>query len=171
MKQFNPIMISIVMLFLATSVTQCSSAQKLEHKAPLVFGEVYYQKRAQAVKDLGSVITLYIPVNGEINNIKLDSVYFKGMKAKLKVSPQNKKIYYAHFITKEAYTEDFIFSSDVKDEHQNKLPIKKTKIPFDLLPNQCVISYIQEGELKFYKISNIKEKLLKQVPMEPRNKP
>ncbi len=115
--------------------------------------------------------TLYIPIKGKKNNTVLDSVYFKGMTAKLIVSPQNEKIYYARFITKQAYTEDFILSSDVKDEHQNKLPIQKTKIPFDLLPNQCVISYIQEGELKFYKISNIKEKLLKQVPMEPRNKP
>lgn len=171
MKHFNPIMISIAMLFLATSVTQCSSAQKLEHKAPLVFGEVYYQKSAQAVRDLKSMYTLYIPIKGKKNNTVLDSVYFKGMTAKLIVSPQNEKIYYARFITKQAYTEDFILSSDVKDEHQNKLPIQKTKIPFDLLPNQCVISYIQEGELKFYKISNIKEKLLKQVPMEPRNKP
>lgn len=171
MKHFNPIMISIIMLFLTTSVTQCSSAQKLEQKAPLAFGEVYFQKRAQAVRDLKSMFTLYIPIKGKSNNIELDSVYFKGRSAKLMVSPQNEKIYYAHFITKQAYTEDIILSSDVKDEHQNKLPIRKTKIPFDLLPNQCVVSYIQEGEIKFYNISNIKEKRLTEVPMEPRNKP
>ena len=171
MKHFNPIMISIVMLFLATSVTQYSSAQKLEQKAPLVFGEVYFQKRAQAVRDLKSMFTLYIPIKGNPNNIELDSVYFKRMAAKLIVSPQNQKIYYAHFITKQAFTEDIILSSDVKDEHQNKLSIQKKKIPFKLLPNQCVVSYIQEGEIKFYKISNIKEKRLTEVPMKPRNKP
>ena len=70
---------------------------------------------------------------------------------------------------KPAYTEDIILSSDIAEEHKNKLPVKESKIPFELLPNQCVISFIEHGQTKYYKISNIKEKRLKEVPMAPRN--
>lgn len=172
MKHFNPILVSLAMLFLTTSVTQCTSAQKLEQNAPAVFGDVYFQKKAQAVKDLESSLTLYIPINGNLSKtIELDSVYFKGRSAKLMTSSKNQNMYYARFITKQAHSEDFILSSEMKEEHQNKLPIEKTNIPFELLPNQCVLSYKEEGETKYYKISNIKEKRLKDVPMEHRNKP
>ena len=52
----------MIVLFLSLSVSQCSSAQRLEPIAPLDFGEVYYQKRVQAVKDLESMFTIFIPV-------------------------------------------------------------------------------------------------------------
>lgn len=153
-----------------TSFSQCSSAQKLEQKSPLDFSDVYFQKKAQAVRDLESSYTLFIPIKGENNkNIQLDSVYFKEKSAKIMLSSQNQNLYYARFITKPAYTEDVILSSDMKEEHKNKLTLQKTKIPFELLPNQCVVSYLQNGEVKYYKISNIKEKRLKDVPMAPRN--
>lgn len=153
-----------------TSFSQCSSAQKLEQKSPLDFSDVYFQKKAQAVRDLESSYTLFIPIKGENNkNIQLDSVYFKEKSAKIMLSSQNQNLYYARFITKPAYTEDVILSSDMKEEYKNKLTLQKTKIPFELLPNQCVVSYLQNGEVKYYKISNIKEKRLKDVPMAPRN--
>jgi hypothetical protein len=149
--------------------SQCSNGQKLEIKAPLEFGEVYYKKKAQAVRDLESVTTLYIPIIGESNTIELDSAYFKGKSAKLIKSSQDQNLYFGRFIMKPAYTEDIILSSDIADEHKNQLYVKESTIPFELLPNQCVISYIQAGQTKYYKISNIKEKRLNEVPMAPRN--
>lgn len=159
------------MLFLSISVSQCSSAQKFERNAPLDFGEVYFQKRAQAVRDLESTLTIFIPIGEIKNNVELDSVYFKGRSAKLLVSSQNPKLYFGRFVIQPKSVGDIILSSDMKDEHQNKLPIDKPIIPFELLPNECVISYIQGGKEKFYKISNVKERRLKDVPMKPRNNP
>lgn len=149
--------------------SQCTNGQKLETKAPLEFGEVYYKKKAQAVKDLESVITLYIPIVGESNTIELDSAYFKGKSAKLFISSQDQNLYFGRFIMKPAYTEDIILSSDIAEEHKNKLPVKESKTPFELLPNQCIISYKEGGKTKYYKISNIKEKRSNEVPMAPRN--
>ena len=162
----------MLLLFVTLTVTQCSSAQKLEPIAPLDFGDVYYQKKAQAVRDLESYLTIFIPVEEEIkNNIELDSVYFRGRSAKLMDTNKSPKMYYGRFVIKPKKAEDIILSSDMKDEHQNKVTMDNPKIPFELLPNQCVISYKQDGKTKYYKISNIKEKRLKDVPMEPNNKP
>lgn len=172
MKQFNPIIFSITLLFLSTSVTQCSSAQKLEQIAPLDIGEVYYQKKAQAIKDIEDYLTIFIPIEGKQNdNIKLDSVYFKGRSAKLMVTEKAPNVFYGRFVIKPQKAEDIILSSDIKEEHQNKVIMDNPNIPFELLPNQCVISYKQDGKTKYYKISNIKEKRLKDVPMAPNNNP
>lgn len=166
MKHIKTILFSSALLCLMLSFSQCSSAQKLEQNSPVEFGDVYFQKRAQAVQDLESMITLYIPIKEDRNNnIELDSVYFRGRSAKLSVATNDQNLCFARFITKPAYTEDFILSSDIKEEHKNKLPIDKRNIPFDLLPNECVISYKQSGQVRYYKISNIKEKRLKNAPM------
>jgi hypothetical protein len=151
-----------------TSFSQCSNEQRLEKTAPMKFGEAYYKKNAQAVKDLQSTLTLYIPIQEDNINVGMDSVYFKGKSAKLIKDSQN--LYFARFIMKPAHTEDIILSSDIAEEHQNKLPKRDSKIPFELKPNECIISYKMSGETRYYKISNIKEKRLKEVPMSPRNK-
>lgn len=152
------------------SFSQCSSGQKLEKNAPFEFDEVYYKRQAQAVRDLESVVTLYIPIKSENKNIELDSVYFKAKSAKLVKSTQNQNLYLGKFTTKSEYIEDIILSSDVAEEHKNKLPKLESKIPFELKPNECVLSYKEAGQIKYYKISNIKEKRLNEVPMSPRNK-
>ena len=172
MKQFNSLLFSMLLLFLTLSVSQCSSAQKLEAVAPLDFGEVYYQKKAQAVRDLESSLTIFIPIKEEVkSNIELDSVYFKGRSAKLKATDMAQNMYYGRFVIKPKKAEDIILSSDLKEEHQNKVTMDNPKIPFELLPNQCVISYKQDGKIKYYKISDIKEKRPIEVPMQPNNKP
>jgi len=171
MKRFKTIVFSMTMFFLLTSFSQCSNAQKLEQKAPLDFGEVYYQKRTQAIKDLESSFTIYIPVNKEDDNdIELDSVYFKGKSAKL-IKGQKQNMYFARFTTNSKHARDIILSSDMEEEHQNKLPKIEPNIPFELKPDECVIRYLADGEVKYYKISGIKEKRLKEVPMAPRNNP
>jgi len=172
MKRFISILFSMIFLFLTLSASQCSSAQKLESTSPLDFGEVYYQKHPQAVKDLESMLTIFIPVIGENkDNIELDSVYFKGRSSKLMVADKDPNKYYGKFVIKPKKAEDIILSSDMTEEHENKVTMDNPKIPFELLPNQCIISYKQKGKTKYYKISNVKEIRLNDVPMEPHNKP
>ena len=169
MRRIKTMIFSITMFSLLSSFSQCSDEQKLQDNAPLEFGEVYYRNRPQAVRDLPSILTLYIPINTSSPSVELDSVYFKGRSAKLETSEQNKQLYLARFVTKPEYSEDIIMSSDMAKEHQNKLPKVKQSIPFELRPNECIISYKQAGKTKYYKISNIKQKRLDDVPMAPRN--
>jgi len=168
MKQAKTIILLIVMFSFIASFSQCSDEKRLEKKAPMKFGDVYYKKKAQAVRDLESSLTLYIPVEEDNINVEMDSVYFKGKSAKLIKDSQN--LYFARFIMKPAHTEDIILSSDIAEEHQNKLPKPDPKVPFELKLNECIISYKMGGGTRYYKISNIKQKRLKEVPMSPRNK-
>jgi len=157
-----------ISLSVLSSFSQCSNGQKLENESPMVFGDVYYKKRPQAVRDLESTMTLFIPVKGE-TNIELDSVHFRGKSAKLLKSAQDQNLYIGKFRIKPRYNEDIMLSSDVAEEHQNKLPKVESKIPFELKQDECVISYKKDGDTKYYKISNIKEKRPKEFPMAPRN--
>ena len=169
MRRLKTMIFSIAMFSLLSSFSQCSDERKLEDKVPLEFGDVYYRNLPRAIRDLPSVKTLYIPINTPNPNVELDSVYFKGRSAKLEVSEQNKKLYLARIVTQPEYSEDIIMSSDMAEEHQNKLPKMIQNIPFELRPNECIISYIQAGKTKYYKISNIKQKRFDDVPMVPRN--
>jgi len=169
MKPVKSILSSLIMLILLSGFSQCSNNQKLENTPPIDIGEVYYKKQPQAVRDLQSVMTLFLPINSENRSIELDSVYFRGQLAKLKVSNQNENLYFARFVMNSKHKNDIILSRDMGQEHQNQLPKKEQSIPFELKQNECIISYKQEGKVKYYKITNIKEIRTKDVPMSPRN--
>ncbi len=77
----NIILISIVL----TGFTNCSSAQKLEKQVSFKIGEVYYQHWVAGIKGGGSGVNIFIPIDNLDNNVKLDSVYFKGKATKLEV--------------------------------------------------------------------------------------
>ena len=172
MKPIKTTLFFITMLCLLTSVSQCSNAQKLEHCETLEQTKHCNKKRVQAIKDLEGSLSIYIPLKeGSDKTIELDSVYFKGKSAKLMFGTEEQMMFFARFVTNSKHTQDIILSSDMTEEHQNKLPNKQPKIPFELKPDECVISYKANGETKYYKISGIKEKRLKEVPMAPRNNP
>ena len=84
-------------------------------------------------EDLESSFTIYIPVNKEDDNhIELDSVYFKGKSAKL-IKGQKQNMYFARFITNSKHARDIILSSDMEEEHQNKLVITSYSIHYTKL--------------------------------------
>lgn len=168
MKHILTVIVLTINLSILSSFSQCSNGQKLDKKPPMEFGDIYFTRQPQAVRDLQSAMTLFIPIKGE-TNIELDSVYFRKYSAKLKKSPKDQNLYLGQFTIKPRYSEDMILSSEVAEEHQNKLPKIQTKIPFELKPNECVISFKKDGMTRYYKISNIKEIRSKGFPMAPRN--
>ncbi|MFC4722923.1 hypothetical protein ACFO5O_11360 [Geojedonia litorea] len=160
------------MFVFLSSFSQCTDERSLQDDAPVTFGDVYYQYRAQAVRDLETSFTLVIPLKNDLpSSITLDSVYFKGKSAKLQTTVNKDNFYFAKFITKPAYSEDIILSSDLAEEHQNKPPKPPIRIPFELKSNECIISYIQDGKTRYYKIKGIVQKRQNGVPMSPNNKP
>ena len=170
MKRVTTIIVLTIGLSFLSSFSQCSNGQKIEKRSPIEFGEVYCKRQPQAVRDLSSAITLFLPVTGE-HNVELDSVYFRGKSAKLFKSPKDQNLYLGHFTIKPRYANDIILSSDVVDEHRNQLPKIEPKIPFELKRNECVISYKKNGKTRYFKISSIKEIRPKEFPMAPRNNP
>ena len=167
MKTLNKFLGLILLSLVMTSFSQCSSAQKLQEKAPTSFGKVYCQSWVAGARGGGSGIDIYIPVSDY--SVKLDSVYFRGKKAKLTIQSDNNKVFVGRIKTDlNNEKQDIIMSGDSKKEYGNKLPELPEKIPFELEDNQCVVSYQEDDITKYFKIENVVEKAstpMMSVPM------
>ena len=167
MKTFAKLMLITTVLI---GFTNCSSAQKLEKQISFKIGEVYYQHWVAGIQGGGSGINIFIPIDDLDTNIQLDSVYFRGKAAKLEFKSNFPTLFMGRFISLSNNKKEIIMSDNPKDEYTNKLPPKKENIPFELKPNECVISYLQEGKTKFYKIGNVIEKKTEFYPSAPPRK-
>lgn len=130
----------LLLSFVTASLVQCASSKfKLEKQAAFQSERIYYQEWFAGVQVGGTGINLFFPNLNPKANVRIDSVYFRGLKAKLE---QSKGMYAAILKNKSPYDT----SKQVK------------KIPFKLTNNECVVSYYENGEQKFYKLKNIREK-------------
>ena len=150
------------------SFSQCVSTMKLQDKAPLEFGDVYYQNWIAGVKGGGSGINLFISVKSNTNNTVLDSVYFKNKQAKLEYI--NDTLLVGRFHTETNQKEDIIMSNEPYAEYGNKAPQLPKKIPFELKEDECVISYKEGKNTKYYKLSNVFKKQSEFYPRAQPNK-
>ena len=165
MKTLNKLIGLITLSLIMTSFSQCSSAQKLQEKAPTNFGQVYCQTWVAGVRGGGSGINIFIPVTNF--SVKIDSVYFRGKKAKLNIESDNKMVFVGRIKTDlNNEQHDVMVNSEVKEEQKEEAP--KETIPFELQNNECVVSYIDNGAVKYYKIENVVDKPLTSYPMQPR---
>lgn len=160
---------NIFLIILATiSFSQCSSAQKLQKKAPVKFGEVYYQHWVAGIQGGGSGINLFISSEkSSLKNTKLDSVYFRGQGVKLEVKPNNPSLYIGRFSKKANQRKDVIMSNKKHAEYGNQAPNLKSVIPFELKENECVVSYKEDDKIKYFKILNVVEKKPLYYPSAP----
>jgi hypothetical protein len=154
----------MLLLVLMTSFSQCSTAQKLQKKAPIEFGVAYAQEWVAGVQGGGSGINVFIPA--ENNSLELDSMFFRGQKVKIQLIKED-NTYVGRFKTSKNQSNDIILSSDMMEESKNKLPKFKTDIPFELNDYECLISYQIDNETLYYKISNIKMEQPLHFPSTP----
>lgn len=166
MRILNKFIGLILLALIMTSFSQCSSAQKSQDKAPTKFGEVYCEEWVAGAVGAGSGINIYIPVTDF--SIKLDSVYFRGKTAKLNIESGNDKVFIGRIKT-DINTEkrDLLMNSDSKKEYGNKPPELNKQILFELNRNECVVSYLDNNVVKYFKIENVIDKPLTSYPMAP----
>ena len=167
MKALKLISFLTLMFIFMASFSQCSSTYKLQKEAPATFGEVYCQDWAAGVQGGGGGLNLFIPIGDQ--TMTLDSVYFRGKAVKLELNP-NSKIYVGRFVSGNNAIKDVVLSSDPKEEYGNQMPSVKTTIPFKLKDDECVVSYLKNKTILYYKITNIKQKKALHYPSAPPNK-
>lgn len=167
MKSIKYVSSLIVMLVLIASFSQCSTAQKLQEKAPMVLGEAYAQKWTAGIKEGGSGINVFIPV--KVNSVTLDSIYFREQKGKLEFIKGDQDLYVGRFRTDLNQPRDIILSSDMKEESKNRLPKLKEKMPFEFNDDECIVTYQKGNKTLYYKISNIKMEQPLNYPSAPPN--
>lgn len=168
MKSFKFI---VVFTIFATLVSSCSSAQKLQEKAPMTIGDVYFERWVAGVQGGGMGINLFIPVSKEIPaTLQLDSVYFRGHSTKLELIQGENPLYVGRFQLKSNQKSDIVMSSDPNEEYGNEAPKIATKFPFELKDTECVVSYKLGNDTKYFKIENIFEKARQYYPSAPPNR-
>ena len=165
MKTTNKIAGLLILTLVLVSFSQCSSAQKLQKKAPTTFGETYYEQWVSGVAEGPSGINVFIELRDE--SLQLDSIYFRGKVAKFEVKPSNKTLFIGRFINESNDKKDIMMSSNSNEEYGNKAPELPKKIPFELKDDECVVSYKSNGKTKYYKIANLVKKQSIDIPMSP----
>lgn len=145
--------------------SNCSSAQKMETKLPLSLGEVYAQKWIAGVKGGGSGVNVFIKILNNPNNIELDSIFFQGKSSKLFLINETQAI--GRFKSDINQQKDVIMSNEPYAEYGNQVKKIPNKPKFELKENECVISYIENVQTKYFKIENIRKKELLAYPSAP----
>ncbi len=136
--------------------TQCSTSKpnnnylKTKQQEPIECSRPYFQEWVAALKDGGSGVTIYFPNLVNNNNVTIDSIYFRKMKGKLRNGIDS---YFA--ILKNELPRDLSQVDLSREEYMN---IMNKSYSFNLKNNDCMISFIENGEKKYLKIENLEEK-------------
>ena len=170
MKQFKTSIGLMTMSLMLFSFSNCGNAKMSDSQPPLVenppfvLGEVFYQDWVAGTKEGGSGTRVHITVASFTENVQVSDIYFKDKKAKAQNSPHYPRQYVGNFMN--ATNRDVIMDSNPTLEAQNTPPAKS---PFALNENDAVLSYVQNGTLKYYKISNMKQKPILAYPQSNPN--
>ena len=133
MKNILPILILFLM--------SCSSAQ-ISDTVPFTVNSIHYKSTSKILE-----LTLKNPLPEDIT---LTAVYFRDTKVDW-TKNTDKLIFNADFSSNNRIERPLILHADPKKEFGNQPPVKKEKILFELSDNECIISYTEKGETKFYK--------------------
>lgn len=142
-------------IVLSLSFSKCDNDYRLDDEPPIRLGNVYYQEWRSTMNDTSSMMTLFIPVQSNNNQLVLDSVCFKNNRAQLQYV--NDSLWVAYFKIQNRLKKDLVMSHEPFAEYGNKPPIYLNKWPFQIENNACVVSYQKEDHIKYFKISNIKK--------------
>lgn len=103
---------------------------------------ISFQEWYAGIKIGGTGMNVFVPIVNKQDNITIDSVYFRNLKAKL---VENYGRYTAVLKNKSPY---YTFKKAEKDDDY----------PFTLDDNECAISYVENGETKYIKVTDMSEK-------------
>lgn len=155
MKLLKHIFFSSTLLLIFVLVFSCSSSKyALQKKAPLLWSHAYSFDWTTGI-DIGSSGTDLFLANLTPNqNVQIDSVFFKKMKGKL---VKEKGMYSAQLIKRRPISKGHTLTTT-------------GQFHFKLLNSECVVSYIEGGLTKYFKIVNVQEKEGVHYPSGPPNK-
>lgn len=162
----------LTIIFSLAVLTTCSTnknknannALLFEKDALIKINQVTYQKQVAGKEEFGESYKLKVDILSNPKNSELDSIYFRGLKGKLKL--QNNS-YTA--VLNGPSNRDLIMSENQIEELENELP-DISKMPFNLNDKECVISYIENSRTKFLKTTKLKELPATYYPSTPPKK-
>jgi len=142
-------------LLITFGFTQCGSL-KLEKNPPF---EIVSAKSQNWIGGMPGSNGMMVTISYKSeSDIAFDSIYFSKKISKLQryKNNGNKSLLATVYTSVSLGKSDLIMHSDTKKELKNELP-KTKKFPFELKENEAIISYLENGIVKFYKIENIRK--------------
>lgn len=103
---------------------------------------IAFQEWYAGIEVGGTGMNVFVPIVNKDENIKIDSVYFRNLKGQL---VENYGRYQAVLKNKSPY---YTFKKAEKDKD----------FPFDLNDNECAISFVENGKIKYVKVTDLSEK-------------
>ncbi|NAS31668.1 hypothetical protein GTQ40_11845 [Flavobacteriaceae bacterium R38] len=171
MKTLKRIIYTTLMILLTMSFSNCSSAQKLQEQTPFTIDDVYSQGWIAGVEGGGSGVNVFITIGELGKKIEMEGLYFNDQYVKLEKNKGNGNLFIGRIKTAANQKKELILQQDAKKESEKEVSatVKKEKIPFELEKDQAVITYKQNGALKYFKIEDIKSKAPLAYPSAPKN--
>jgi len=144
--------VAVASIFLVTNI-QCGSLkyQLQESQTDIEPSYAHYQEWFSGIKVGGSGFNIYLANLNSQNKVSIDSVFFRRMKGKL---IQGRAQYTA--ILKKP-SRHYVNISSVYQEGKKKQNME-ANFPFELTHNQCIVSYTENGETKYFKVKNLAER-------------
>lgn len=151
--------VTYILLALGFSISGCSSQKKLVKNPPFELGQATCQSWTGGRAESGSGTKLEVPVDDIPATASLQYAYFRGKAASVKLEEKEGQQYaVANFMNKSGVKPDIVMHADPKEEVGNQPPELQEEIPFELKPDECVLSFIEGDTVKYVKIAGIKEK-------------
>ncbi len=145
MKNLKKAVYAIVFAIAFSFTFQCASPKvataTFEQQTPFTLKPVVFQEWYAGIKVGGTGINVFLPISDVKQGVVFDEVYFRNLKGKLNKDGDK---YTAVLKNPSRY---YTFQ---KAE-------KPAGYPFDLKDNECVISYVENGQTKYHKIIALNE--------------
>ncbi|NND16577.1 MAG: hypothetical protein HKN89_09675 [Eudoraea sp.] len=160
------------LLILLMVLFACSSQKKLTEEAPFTVSKAICQTWVGGMEQTGhgTEVTLTLDTL-PMDQITLKEMYFRGRVGEITIGDTVDGIQAkCNFIEQ---PKEISMHSDSTKEVGNQPPRvrskKELKFPFELEPNEVVISYMENEDLKFFKVSDVVDKPGRVYQSRPNN--
>ncbi|MDY0780441.1 hypothetical protein [Tenacibaculum sp. IB213877] len=143
-------------LVLAIGFIQCASTQ-FDKNPSFTITSATYTNWAGGVEGVNGTNVIIGYTADE--NVNFDSIFFRGRKAKISYKgSDNQKYIMAQFNTSAIQNKrDLQLHSNGAKEYGNQPPNTQEKFPFELKNDEAVVSYLEGGKIKYFKIENLQK--------------
>lgn len=139
----KPSLKTTLLVLTIVSIFSCKpSKYAFQKEAPLQLTRAYFNNWTSGISIGSTGLNIYFANLIPEKNITIDSVYFRKMKGKLK---EGKGLYTSRLIKRLTNAEDNALTTN-------------GFFPFKLGNRECAISYIENGVIKYYKVTYVEEK-------------
>lgn len=134
----------MVLLITILTIVNCTAPKPytLQEKSAVNLSHAYFYDWTTEIKIGSAGTNIFLANLTAPEEITIDSVYFKNMKGKL---VEGRSMHYAHLVK-------------MLPNSKGNQVLTLENFPFSLNNRECVVSYIENGITKYFKVNNLKEK-------------